>query len=416
MNYQEAVAWLYSTQEVGIKLGLESVRTVLRALELDDLLAPRSGGPILFHIAGTNGKGSVCAMLDALCREAGYTTGLFTSPHLVTYRERLRLNGRMIPEEEVATLLNRIRTLVEARGMTPTFFEITTALALAWFRQSGAEVMILETGLGGRLDSTNAVTPNVSILTPISLDHHQYLGDTLSAIAAEKAGIIKPRCPVVSARQPAAAAAVIVETSQRLAAPLSWSLEPVDFPVALAGSHQKLNASLALAALAAAGVELDRAAQERAFSVVSWPGRFQRIAGEPEIILDGAHNEAAAERLVTTWRETFGDEQPVILFGALADKDIAAICRSFAPLGDDFVITPVRNLRSCEPAALAATLASVHPQVRCTTATSFEEALAAAQTMAAASGRRIVITGSFFLIGQALAYLDGEPLEQVSSQ
>ncbi len=429
MNYDEAVAWLYSTQEVGIKLGLESFRRVVEALGLESwLAAPDHPKPpnheeapkrrVVFHIAGTNGKGSVCALLDALCREAGYRTGLFTSPHLITYRERIRLDGVMIPEAEVARLLARIRTVTETRGMSPTFFEITTALALLWFEESGAEVVVLETGLGGRLDSTNVVLPTVSVLTPISLDHHQYLGNTLEAVAGEKAGIIKAGHPVLSARQQPSAARVIAEKSHVMAAPLAWALEPVAEEVALYGSHQKLNASLALAAIGAAELKLAPEVIRAALSRVSWPGRFQRITkpGQPEWVIDGAHNEAAAERLVATWREVFGEEKPVIILGALADKEIAAICRKFAPLGPDFIVAPVRNNRSCPPETLATILREVAPEVHCTVCETLEAALDQANTQAAAEGRRVLVTGSFFLVGQVLALSQGASLEQVSSQ
>lgn len=432
MNYDEAVAWLYSTQEVGIKLGLESFRRVVEALGLESWLAApnhpdRDGAQahdgaqkrrVIFHIAGTNGKGSVCALLDALCREAGYRTGLFTSPHLITYRERIRLDGVMIPEAEVARLLTRVRTVTEARGMNPTFFEITTALALLWFEESEAEVVVLETGLGGRLDSTNVVLPTVSVLTPISLDHHQYLGNTLEAVASEKAGIIKAGRPVLSARQPPSAARVIAEKSHIMAAPLAWALEPVTEEVALHGSHQKLNASLALAAVGAAGLKLEPEVIRAALNKVSWPGRFQRITapGQPEWVIDGAHNEAAAERLVATWREVFGEEKPVIILGALADKEIAAICRKFAPLGPDFIVAPVRNSRSCPPETLATILREVAPEVHCTICETLEAALEWANTQAAAEGRRVLVTGSFFLVGQVLALAQGASLEQVSSQ
>jgi len=424
VNYDEAVAWLYSTQEVGIKLGLESFRRVVEALGLESWLAgePPPGAAmrrrVIFHIAGTNGKGSVCALLDALCREAGYRTGLFTSPHLITYRERVRLDGVMIPETEVARLLHRIRSVTETKGLKPTFFEITTALALLWFEEQEAEMVVLETGLGGRLDATNVVRPTVSVLTPISLDHHQYLGNTLEAVAGEKAGIIKHRRPVLSARQPKSAAKVIAEKSHIMAAPLAWALEPVEEEVALAGSHQKLNASLALAALGAAEVTLADEVVRAGLKRVSWPGRFQRIAkpGRPEWIIDGAHNEAAAERLVATWHEVFGEEKPVVILGALADKKVEEICRKFAPLSPDFVVAPVRNHRSCTPKALAAILLEVAPQVNCTICETLEAALEWADAKAAAEGRRVLVTGSFFLVGQVLALSEGTSLEEVSSQ
>src|SRR2546427_591572 len=207
MTYKEALSWLYSLQRFGIKLGLENIRRLLAALS-------RSGGfqaavgdleialPWkVIHIAGTNGKGSVCAMIDSICRAHGYRTGLFTSPHLVTFRERIRVNGEMISEHGVADGLTTIRNLVADWDPHPTFFEVTTALAVKYFFEANIDVAILETGIGGRLDATNAIQSDVSVITQIGFDHEELLGTTLAEIAGEKAGIIKPGIPVVSAQQ-----------------------------------------------------------------------------------------------------------------------------------------------------------------------------------------------------------------------
>ena len=198
-SYKEALTWLYGTQRFGIKLGLENIQRLLHALDV-----PAQEQRII-HVAGTNGKGSVCAMIDAICRAQGYRTGLFTSPHLVTYRERIRVDGEMITEEKVAEGLATIRRLISDWEPHPTFFEITTALALIHFKQCDCDVIALETGLGGRLDATNSVQPVVSVVTPIGYDHQSWLGSTLEEIAGEKAGIIKAHIPVVSAEQDFAA-------------------------------------------------------------------------------------------------------------------------------------------------------------------------------------------------------------------
>src|SRR5205085_72401 len=183
---KEALAWLYSLQRFGIKLGLENIRRLITEMHVD------LGGARVIHVAGTNGKGSVCAMIDSLCRAQGYRTGLFISPHLVTFRERIRVNGEMISEDAVADGLTIIRDLIADWDPHPTFFEITTALALKHFSEARIDVVVLETGLGGRLDATNAVQSDVSVITPIGLDHEEWLGNTLAQIAGEKAGIIKP--------------------------------------------------------------------------------------------------------------------------------------------------------------------------------------------------------------------------------
>ncbi|PYL46659.1 MAG: bifunctional folylpolyglutamate synthase/dihydrofolate synthase, partial [Verrucomicrobia bacterium] len=214
-NYKEALAWLYGLQRFGIKLGLENIRRLIDELSrrgdlqiaLDSWKANAPWKVI--HVAGTNGKGSVCAMIDSICRAHGYRTGLFISPHLVTFRERIRVNAEMISEEAVADGLTMIRGLCADWDPHPTFFEVTTALALKHFRDAKIGIAILETGLGGRLDATNAVQSDVSVITPIGLDHEKWLGHTLAEIAGEKAGIIKPRVPVVSAPQQPQAEEVI---------------------------------------------------------------------------------------------------------------------------------------------------------------------------------------------------------------
>lgn len=413
MTYDEAIDWLYSTQTVGIKLGLENITRLLRCLGVETAPCPEAGGATVFHIAGTNGKGSVCAMLDAVTRAAGLRTGLFTSPHLVTFRERIRLNGVMISRADTAAGLSRIREIVAGWETHPTFFELATALALDWFQQQKAEIIVLETGMGGRLDATNAITPAVAAITALSLDHRQYLGETLEAIAAEKAGIFKPGIPVVSTPQPAGAAHVLKSTAARVGAPLAWASQPVAVPVALPGSHQRLNAALVLAALEAAKLPITPEMTAKGLAGVVWPGRFQRLQS-PEgipLVLDGAHNEAAATRLVQTWREEYGEQRPVVLLGVLRDKDVAAICREFAPLAAKWIATPVQSVRTCTAEALAESLHAAAPEVPCQIAASAAAGLALAQSEARDTGRPVLITGSLFLIGEILALLQGTESE-----
>ena len=423
MNYDNAIAWLYSTQGAGIKLGLTTIRRLLSELGVDQTLSrPGPHRPAILHVAGTNGKGSVCAMLDSICREAGLRTGLFTSPHLVTFRERIKLNGVNISEADTATGLTRIRDLIADWDFRPTFFELTTALALAWFQQQEVEAIVLETGLGGRLDSTNAVTPGATILTSISFDHWQFLGNTLREIAGEKAGILKADVPAVSGPQLPEAADVLREAAYDVGAPLEWITEPAPFEVALAGSHQKLNAAIAIAGLKAARIPIPDGAIERGLRNVVWPGRFQRIehprletGSDSEtrrfaapMVLDGAHNEAAAVRLVQTWRELHGAEKPVIVLGVLRDKDVAAICRALAPLAAVFIVTPVHSVRSATTESLALIAREYAPGTPCLAADSVDHALALAQAEAQATDRRILVTGSLFLVGETLSLLAGD--------
>ena len=400
MTYPEALAWLYSTQHHGIKLGLENIQKLLGELGLKSLTKR------VVHVAGTNGKGSVCAMLDSICRAQGYRTALYTSPHLVDFRERIRINGEMIGEQAAAAGLSRIREIASGWEHSPTFFEIVTALALAHFERGSAEIVILETGLGGRLDATNAITPKAAVLTPISFDHQVYLGNTLREIATEKAGIIKAGVPVVSAPQPAEAAAVFTEAAQLNAAPIEFVRTGLEgFEIGLAGHHQRENAALALRALELAKIDVSETAVCVGLRDVQWPGRFQRVispAFGSEIILDGAHNQAAAEQLADTWKLLFGTKKATIILGILRDKDAHAICRALAPIAERFIATPVRSERTCQPAEIVASLRLAEPGIPIDAAADFPSALSAAS-----GSPGIVVTGSLFLVGEALAFFEG---------
>ena len=411
MNYPEALEWLYSTQRVGIKLGLENTRRLFEELGVSRRL--REKNPVVFHIAGTNGKGSVCALLDAICRAGGIRTGLFTSPHLISFRERIKINGEEISETDVAAGLTRIRDRVAGWEAPPTFFEISTALGLEWFLSQHAEAIVLETGLGGRLDSTNAVTPTVALITSIGMDHRQYLGDTIAEIAREKAGIFKAGVPTLTVTQAPEVGETLAEVAHQVGAPLSVVSEPVNLETALVGSHQQLNAALAIAGLRASGMAVSQEAIATGLREVRWPGRFQRIIGPGgvELVLDGAHNEAAMERLAMTWREVFGREKPVVVLGIVRDKDLAAICRALAALVSLVIVTPVRNARSCTGEELLDAVGELMPGVPCQAAPSSEAALGTATVVAKGRGTRVLVTGSLFLVGEALALLEGRTAE-----
>ena len=407
MNYPEALAWLYATQITGIKLGLETVQRMLSAVEF-------ATSAKILHVAGTNGKGSVCAMLDAVCRAEGLRTGLFTSPHLVSFRERVRLDGRMIPEEAVAEGLTRLRELTAAWEPQPTFFEYTTVFAVDWLRQQHVDVIVLETGLGGRLDATNALTPAVSVITSIDYDHTAWLGDTLAAIAGEKAGIIKPGVPVVSASQDPEAAEVIARTAKERGSELYvvHAPLPTDWTLALPGTHQRSNAAVALAALEAAGVVTSERTRRAGLAEVDWPGRFQRLKNG-RFVLDGAHNPAAARRLAHTWHEVYGDHhRATLVLGILKDKDVPAICRAVAPLAARVLAVPVHNPRSAAPEVVAGALKLVAPELEIRVVSGLAEALETAQSFP----EPILVAGSFFLVGEALALLTGQERPAESAQ
>ena len=407
MDYRDALAWLYGTQLTGIKLGLDTVRRLLDAVDF------QTDAKVL-HVAGTNGKGSVCAMLDAVCRAQGLRTGLYTSPHLVSFRERIRLDGRTISEDAVASGLTRLRDLTADWTPPPTFFELTTVLALDWLRHQHVDVIVLETGLGGRLDATNALTPAVSVLTSIDFDHMAWLGDTLAAIAGEKAGIIKPRVPVVSAPQEPEAAAVVARVAAEQGAPLRVVTDPLpaDWTLALPGTHQRVNAALALAALDAAGIATTEEARRAGLAQVEWPGRFQRLHGG-RYVLDGAHNPAAARRLAHTWHEEYGDRhRATLVVGMLGDKDIPAVCRALAPLAARVVAVPVRNPRSVSVGEMLGAFTLVAPGVASQVAPGLEEAFEYARGFPEV----VLVAGSFFLVGEALALLTGQQTPEVSWQ
>lgn len=399
MTYQEALDWLYARQQHGIKLGLENIRALLEAL----------GNPqrefASVHVAGTNGKGSVCAMLEAIFRAAGRRTGLFTSPHLIDFRERMLVDGVVPGETETAEDIAAMREIVERLGLTPTFFEVTTAVAFRQFARRKVDIAVVETGMGGRLDSTNALLPVAAVLTPIAMDHTEWLGDTLAKIAAEKAGIIKPGVPVFSAVQPPEAAAVIQQAAAEKGAPLEF-VQPrgEHFETRLYGQHQQENAALAAATVRNIYSEINVKIIINGLKNSFLPCRFQEIGGR--YILDGAHNPHAVARLAATWRERFGGRKAVVVFGAMADKAIGAMIEALQPIAREFFFVAVRSPRSADPASLReiAGRGEVHA--------SLEDALREAKM----SPDPILVTGSLFLAGESLALLENKHPARRSAQ
>lgn len=389
MTYSESLAWLYATQQFGVKLGLDNT------LHLLDAVGNPHDGLRIFHVAGTNGKGSVCAFLDASLRKAGLRTGLYTSPHLVDFRERVRIDGRPVARADAARWLTRLRAA--GSGHSPTFFELATVLALGCFAEAGCEAVVLETGMGGRLDATNVVEPVVSILTPVAMDHAEWLGDTPAKIAGEKAGIIKRGVPAVSAPQTPDVAAVFEARAAASGSPLSFVTEPWTGPVGLVGGHQRWNAALAALAIDVSGVEVPPEAVAEGIASVHWPARFQCIGGR--IVVDGAHNPHAAAALAAIWREVFGDRKAVVVFGALGDKDASGMLRALEPVAERFVFVPVQSARGVPPSSFAGLTS--HPSVVCA---SLAEGIAQAGDLA-------LVTGSLFLAGEALVQLGVPPFD-----
>lgn len=408
MTYADAMAYLHGLAMFGSRFGLETTQR----------LAEAAGNPQrrlrFIHVAGTNGKGSTCAMLESIYRAAGLRVGLFTSPHLVSFRERLQVNRQLISEADVARLVQEVRKDQRSgldQSHPPTLFEFVTVMALRYFVEQRCDLVIWETGLGGRLDATNIVTPLASVITNIALDHQQWLGDTLAKIAAEKAGIIKPNVPVFTGADAPEAEAVIRSTAEQNHAPFTAVTralatdasagDPLVLP--LPGAHQRRNAALAVAVVEGLQQQLpvSRAVLRRGLETVCWAGRFQRAQiGGREFVLDGAHNLDGVQALATALRETFPHQRLALVLGMLADKDWELMAATLAPLGLRFATVRVSSARSLEPALLAAALQRVNPSAQVSAHATVAEALAAVGTE-----QKVIVAGSLYLIGEALEQL-----------
>jgi dihydrofolate synthase/folylpolyglutamate synthase len=408
MTYPEAIQWLQGLTRFGLRPGLETTRA----------LAARAGHPHhrlrFLHVAGTNGKGSVCALLESIYRAAGWRVGLYTSPHLVSFRERIQVNRQWIPEAAVTRLTAELRAGCDAPpaiAPSPSFFEFTTVMALRYFVEERCDLVVWETGLGGRLDATNIVTPLASVITNISFDHMQWLGDTLEKIAAEKAGIIKPGVPVLKADDPPEVLAVFARVARENGAPLRIvtaadtrrpPLDRIELP--LLGEHQRRNAALALATVETLHPQLPvpPEALERGLREVHWPGRLQliRTGDGRTILLDGAHNPAAAATLRQALAGLWPGRRPALVLGVLADKDWPAIVRELAPPADRIYAVPVHSPRAAGVTDLAAACRAAQP------AAEVIECASAAQALEQAAAEPfLVVTGSLYLVGEALERL-----------
>ena len=423
MTYSSAIEYLYGLQKHGIKLGLETMRTLLSRLSNPERRF-RS-----LHIGGTNGKGSTAAMTAAMLQAAGYRVGLYTSPHLVDFRERIRVNQTMIAESQVAELTERLQASVPS-GLTPTFFELTTAMAFLHFAESGADVAVLEVGLGGRFDATNVVEPEACAIITIGLDHQEYLGTTEEAIGFEKAGIIKSGVPVVVGRINGPAWDVIRQTAVDRGAPLlrlgqdfhtvgtgpeafsyrGRSRQLDGLTCALAGRHQLDNAACAVALLEAAeghGISVNDAAVRRGLESVLWEGRLEVVERGPVLLLDGAHNPAAAHVLaeyLTEWRASRPESQVILVLGMMRDKDHARFVEPFYRLVSEAVLTQVEMARSASVQELRETVGFRFTQ--CHVAPAVADALALAKARVTAQDL-ICVTGSLMLVGEVKALVRG---------
>lgn len=420
MDFAAAEHRLNELTMFGIKLGLEQVR------ELLDRVGSPDRGLRFIHIAGSNGKGSVGALLASALHNAGFETGFFSSPHLISVRERFRVNGKAILPSEFSSLMDEMMPAIEemrAAGHCPTYFEVNTVMAAMFFARRKTDFVVWETGMGGRLDATNIVRPIASVITGISLEHQQYLGNTLAEIAGEKAGIIKTDIPVFTGIIPDEAAAVIAARAAAVRAPLfqlpqeyrhavkpvfhsanftqSFTLGSHRLKLRLAGHIQQHNAALALQVLEYLApiykFSLESAIDGMGAAV--WPGRLQLLPRG--IILDGAHNPEGAAVLVKTMREYFPGKRFTIIFGGLADKDTEAVLRELALCARQFIFVPLAGPRPCRtPAQLRAMLAGIDASVPSQEASDLGEALDSA-----VGTPPVLITGSLYLAGETLVEL-----------
>ncbi len=411
--------WLFELEVVGIKLGLDPMRAMLDRLGRPDKTF------VAVTVAGTNGKGSVAAVIERGLRASGRRTGRYTSPHLTHIEERIVIDGRPIDAAAFDRAGARVHDAAQALSSPPSFFEATTALALVAFRDAGVETAVLEVGLGGRLDATNVVDAPLAVITNIGLDHQAYLGDTIEAIAAEKAGVIKAGATVVVGQTRARALDVIAAIAARAGASLVYAPDGVVAPAAVGrrfsdvtlttphsrygtlrlnvpGRHQVDNAVTAVRALEEAGrlgfAPVSHAAVRLAIEDVQWAGRLEwRRWRHCDVLVDGAHNPDGARALVAYLAETTCERVPMV-FGMMRDKHIADVIAILAPCASAFIVTASGSPRAAKPSQLAQIVATMAPAAPCVIAQSPEEALGHAVLM----GSPVVVAGSLFLAGDVL--------------
>jgi dihydrofolate synthase/folylpolyglutamate synthase len=436
MNYQQAWEFLDQLQFFKIKLGLDSMNRFLKQVD-----NPHRNLPCI-HIGGTNGKGSVGATLCSILTTAGYSTGFYTSPHLSSVRERFKINNRYISKQDFARLISTIVHVLD--GNQITYFECTTTLALLWFAEQKVDFAVMEVGMGGRLDATNVVTPLLSIITNVSMDHEQYLGDTLALVAMEKAGIIKDGIPVVSGVADDDSGRVIKQTCQDHQAPLflygrdfdgvridndhdRWQYNGLnkvilaDLPLAMKGNYQVSNASLALAAvqlLQSQGYTITKDHIRAGLTQTRWPGRLERFrlnklneivdtrADSLQFLLDGAHNPAGVTALKHALEDDFSYTRLILVWGAMEDKDLQATLLEIAPLADNIIFTRPESERSATLDQLLETLPAAM-QKKAVLSSSVKQSIDKARELATPDDL-ICIAGSLYLIGAARQLLVGE--------
>jgi dihydrofolate synthase/folylpolyglutamate synthase len=432
MDYQQAIDYINSYTDYE-KIGMPHDPAFYDLRRVDELLSilgdpQKKAGSV--HITGTNGKGSVAIMIASALTAAGYSTGLYTSPHLHSWRERIRVDGELISEAELAKLVSGLKPYVEEVNQRATYgelttFELLTCMAFAYFGQKGVKLQVLEVGMGGKFDATSVITPLVAILTTIGLDHTDVLGDTIAEIAAEKCGIIKHGITVVTSPQPPEAAEVIRQTCAERKAKLvvvgkdvSWQSLGSDLDgqrfevkgrrgsyklsIPVLGEHQLINAATAVAALevlAEKGFELPAESIARGLAKIEWPGRFQVLRRKPPLVVDGAHNIDAARRLKKALKEYFDFDKAILVMGASDDKNIKGVIAELLPLFDRVIVTRSRHPRAMAPEPLVAEFARHGIKARIAA----DVPAALFQALSLAGKKELVcLAGSLFIVGEAI--------------
>ena len=416
-EYSRALEYLFSLEKFGIVFGLENIRWLL------GLVGDPQNAFKAVHVGGTNGKGSVATMLAAMLQKAGYSTGKYTSPHLLSFTERVTVNEVPISEENLVDITATLREAVEKADPDRffTFFDFTTALAFEQFRRKKVEVAVAEVGLGGRLDSTNVLVPLVGIITNVAMDHMDYLGNTIGQIAVEKAGVIKEGVPAVTGaegealeiiRRSAAAKdsrlyVLGEDFSFRKTGEQMMSYEGIhhtteDLYVNLKGDHQLANSAVALCALeilSGVGFNVTEKDIHEALAEIDWPGRLEVVRERPIVLLDGAHNPHGCRSLARYLKERYPDTRKVLVFGAMKDKKFQEMMEILMPLMDHVILTTTTMVRAAEPEALTsfAPGALVRPDIK--------EALETARALATEKDM-IIVTGSLYILGDAKEYID----------
>lgn len=414
-EYAAVLSSLYALEAAkGMDFKLERV-----ALALKNLGNPHARFPSV-HIAGTNGKGSVAAMLHSVLSAAGYRVGLYTSPHLVSFTERIRVGATPIAEDDIVGLAREIRTAATVRGIELTFFEFVTVMAFLHFARCAIDVAVVEVGLGGRLDATNVIDPAVAVITTIGLDHQEFLGDTIDSIAREKAGVIKPGRPVIIGNVPEEARAVLVATAAEVGAPVRWlgrdfcrsnegplayrgcggELENLTLP--LRGQHQRDNAATAIAAAMQlrGQFHIPDAALRRGIAQVRWPGRLDVVQTQPLIILDGAHNADGIAALIHELPGIVGGRAVHLLFGVMRDKRWQPMVAALGAHIARVTVAPTLPPRGEDPEELAKVFARYCPVSIASSPLQGLEDL----VRTVGDGDAILVAGSLFLVGETYPY------------